>query len=102
MAGGDDDMIEFILITLGILGIGIAVCSLEYALYRWIQPWLTRRWMDKALKKIQAGDYTPPPKQSGYGIAIDESGVSIINQKPSPVGLYSIAWSDIRRVTAFK
>jgi hypothetical protein len=63
---------------------------------------MMRRWIDKALARIRAGDYVLPPKQSDFGLAIDATGITVSRRRPTFEPSHSIAWNDIVRVVAFK
>jgi hypothetical protein len=91
--------IESILIAVGVV---LVVSGLKWAHYRWIRPWVMRRWIDKTLAKIQAGDYVPPPKPSDFAVSIDAAGVTVISKRPASEPACSVAWSKIVRVVAFK
>jgi hypothetical protein len=92
-------MNESLLATTGIV---IAYCALLGAYKRLILPRVTRRWITRTLEKIRAGDYVPPAKRSDGGISFDAGGFSVHRVRPSPSRLYSVAWSDVLRVTAYK
>jgi hypothetical protein len=92
-------MPESLLIVAGVV---LVLCGLTWAYDRWIRPGLIRRWIDKTLARIRAGDYVPPPKQSDFGLAIDATGITVGRRRPSFEPSHSIAWNDIVRVVAFK
>jgi hypothetical protein len=92
-------MAESLLIA---VGVSLALCGLMWAYDRWIRPRIMRRWIDKTLAKIRAGDYVPPPMQSNFGLSIDATGITVSGKRPNLAPSYSIAWSDIVRVVAFK
>jgi hypothetical protein len=91
--------IESFLIAVGIV---LVLSGVMWAYDRWIRPRMTRRWIDKTLAKIRAGDYVPPPKQSDFVLSLDAAGITVARKPlPSPP-VHSIAWSEIVRVVAFK
>jgi hypothetical protein len=87
---------------LAAIGFAVVCLILIYAYDRWIQPRITRRWVRNTLKRIQTGKLAPRPKQSDYGISVDAAGFAVSQTRPTPALLFSIAWSDVLRVTAFK
>jgi hypothetical protein len=92
-------VIESLLAVIGFVIVGLV---LIYAYDCWIQPQLTRRWINKTLEKIRSGKLTPSPKQSNYGITVDAAGFAVSQVKPTSAPLLFIAWIDVLRVTAFK
>jgi hypothetical protein len=92
-------MAESLLIATGVV---IALCGLMCAYDRWIRPRIVRRWIDKTLVKVRARDYVPPEKQSDFELSIDAAGITVSRKRPALAPLYSIAWSDVVRVVAFK
>ena len=93
------EMADSLLIAAGVV---LALCGLMWAYDRWIRPQITRRWIDKTLKRIRAGDYVPPAKQSDFGVSVDAAGITLGRRRPTFAALHSIAWSEIVRVVAFK
>jgi hypothetical protein len=83
-------------------GVVVALSGLMWAYDRWIGPRMMRRWIDKTLAKIRAGDYVPPPKRSDFGLSIDAAGITVIRKRPTSAPVHSIPWRDIVRVVAFK
>jgi hypothetical protein len=92
-------MAESLMISAGVV---LALCGLMWAYDRWIRPRIVRRWIDKTLAKVRAGDYVPPPKQSDFGVSIDVTGIIVSKTRPTFLPLHRIAWADIVRVVAFK
>src|SRR5271165_4682159 len=96
-----------LLITVGFV---LALYALWSAYDRWIQPRITRRWIDKLLAKVRSGNYVPPTKRSAYNLSIDATGIGIGKRRPTFAPwrrptfapLQFIAWNDIVRVLAFK
>jgi hypothetical protein len=83
-------------------GVVLALNGLMCAYDRWIRPRIMRRWIDKTLAKVRAGDYVPPAKQSDLALSIDAAGITVSRKRPAFAPLDSIAWSDVVRVVAFK
>jgi hypothetical protein len=92
-------MAQFVLNS---VAVGLAVLGLMWAHDRWIVPRTTRRWIDKMLKGVQAGNYAPPAKVSDFAVSFDALGITIGRRRPALAALHSIAWSDIVRVVTFK
>lgn len=84
------------------VGIVLVLSGLIWAYDRWIRPQMTRRWIDKTLAKIRAGDYVPPPKQSDLVLSLDVEGITVARKPLPSAPVHSIAWGDIVCVVAFK
>jgi hypothetical protein len=91
--------IESILIAIGAV---LVLSGLMWAYDRWILPRMMRRWIEKTLAKIRAGDYVPPPKQSDFALSVDAAGITVNKIRPTSGPVQSIAWSEVVRVVAFK
>jgi hypothetical protein len=83
-------------------GVVLAVSGLMWAYNRWIRPRMTRRWIDKTLAKVRAGDYVPPPKQSDFRLSIDAAGITVTRRRATSAPGSPIAWSEVVCVVAFK
>jgi hypothetical protein len=92
-------MADSLLIAAGVI---LVLYGLMCAYDRWIRPRTTRRWIDKTLARVWAGDYVLPLKQSDFTISIDPAGITVSRKGPTFVPLHSIAWSDIVRVVTSK
>ncbi|MFO0812521.1 MAG: hypothetical protein U0796_04850 [Gemmatales bacterium] len=91
--------IESILIAVGVV---LVLSGLLWAYDRWIRPRMMRRWIDKTLGKIRAGDYVSPPEQSDCALSFDAAGITVTRKRPASEPAYFVAWSNIVRVVAFK
>lgn len=91
--------IESLLIAIAVV---LVLSGLMSAYDRWIRPRMARRWVDKTLSKIRASNYVPPPKQSDFALSIDAAGLTVTKTRPTSAPMYSIAWSEVVRVVAFK
>jgi hypothetical protein len=80
----------------------LALFGVTWAWNRWISPRLRRRWLEKTIAKIQAGDCIPPVKRSDSALSFDVTGIFVSRSRPHSAPLYSLAWSEIVRVVAFK
>jgi hypothetical protein len=83
-----------------ILGV-VALLSFLASVFldRVVNPWLGRRWSERALQKLREGKITPP--HFDITVIWDSEGVFVRQDRPQEKSS-RVAWTEIVRVTAFK
>lgn len=81
---------------------GIAVWIVIDAYDRWVQPSLIRWRLSRWIDRYKAGKTKLAPRRSDYRISVNHVSFSLDQERPVAKTLFSVPWSDIARVRAFK
>lgn len=88
-----------LLITVGIF---LTLLIVMWVNDRWVKPRKMHEAVARTLARMESGAFVAPPYESDFAVSFDGVGVSIARVRPAHETLYSMGWSDIVRVVAFK